>query len=185
MKGFIYVMQSSGWPEDCFKVGFSKNPKTRVMQLATGNPHPIEIAHMVEVENMALAEKAIHEQLDFFGCRFSNEFFNQNLSFLKLTIEKVLLRLKERINKPQIVVPTPNEFIIIGQKTGLMNGVFGYQQAQYSAIQAEARYAGSHWKIFGDVTPYANNFDGIFPANHLYAPARLNAFNMKQQGARQ
>lgn len=184
MKGFIYVMQSIGWPENCFKVGFSKNPKTRVHQLATGNPYPIEIAHLQEVENMALAEKAIHEQLDFFGCRFSNEFFHHELSFLVITIEKVLLRLQHKITKPQITVPTPTGFIIVEQGTGLMNGVFGYEQAQYSAIRAEARYPGSNWKIFGDVTPYANNFAGIFPPTHSYAPARLNAFDMKR-GARQ
>tara|TARA_S200002703_G_scaffold93728_1_gene80940 strand:+ start:385 stop:939 length:555 start_codon:yes stop_codon:yes gene_type:complete len=184
MKGFIYVMQSIGWPENCFKVGFSKNPKTRVTQLATGNPHPIEIAHLQEVENMALAEKAIHQQLDFFGCRFANEFFHHDLSFLVITIEKVLLRLQHKITKPQITVPTPSRFIIIEQRTGLMNGVFGYEQAQYSAIKAEARYPRSKCKIFGDVTPYANDFAGIFPPNHLYAPARLNAFDVKQ-GAQQ
>jgi len=180
MSGYIYVMESEGWPTDCYKIGFSKDPVSRLKYFTTGNPHKIKIAYLKYVEDMRATEKAIHQHLDYFGLRYANEFFKESLGFLTITIDKVLLRFEQQLLEPPQQPVLNGGFIIVEQSTGLMNGVFGFKDAQKCAILNEDRYEGSSWKIFADCTPYVVDQKSNFPPERCFAPIQLMSWSEKK-----
>lgn len=59
--GFIYVIQEG--LDQCFKVGVSKDPVSRVNQLQTGNYRRLKLRYFKPVDDMSAAEDEAHQRL--------------------------------------------------------------------------------------------------------------------------
>jgi len=63
---YVYLIQSGKKKTDPVKVGFSKDPETRIKTLQTGNPVKLELIMKIKCNNEKHArtlEKALHEML--------------------------------------------------------------------------------------------------------------------------
>lgn len=59
--GYIYVIQEGS--NQCFKVGVSEDPDSRVDQLQTGNYRRLTLKYSKHVKNMSAAENDAHQRL--------------------------------------------------------------------------------------------------------------------------
>ena len=71
----LYIIQSD--VTGAFKVGRSKNPKTRLRQLQTGSPYQLKLVCVLE--NTGYQEKLLHQRLDVSGRRCKGEWFDFEL----------------------------------------------------------------------------------------------------------
>ncbi|MGF2618471.1 GIY-YIG nuclease family protein [Rossellomorea vietnamensis] len=79
--GFIYVIQEEG---GFFKIGKSVNPVTRLKTLQTSHPRPLQLVHVIEVEDMKSIESKLHDLFE--SKRLSGEWFElteEDVEFLK------------------------------------------------------------------------------------------------------
>lgn len=93
---YIYIIGSDNNAQ--VKIGFTKKPKKRLMELQTGNQNNLKIYHTFEVDDSIVkhVEKLIHNQLVNF--REKGEWFNLSPEEAKLEVEFVLIFNRDKIN---------------------------------------------------------------------------------------
>lgn len=79
--GYIYLIE--GQPNH-YKIGKTVNPKERIGTLGVQLPYPIQVIHLIPVDNMTAAEQYLHSQ--FGDKRIRGEWFEldaQEVAFIK------------------------------------------------------------------------------------------------------
>ena len=97
---FIYIIGSKNPP---YKVGISKNPNRRLRNLQTGHPYPLQIHHIIEtnISQTKLFETILHRNLKHY--KTNGEWFNMELTNLKLQLEFVLIRYGDEPNLKMLI----------------------------------------------------------------------------------
>lgn len=98
MKKFIYLIQSL--ESSKYKIGISKNPQKRLIQIQTGNGEELKIVAQYETENYSLIEGFLHRK--YMHLKTKGEWFylglEEEMSFLseceKAEENILILRLK-------------------------------------------------------------------------------------------
>ena len=91
---FLYIIQAG---EFC-KVGFSKHPKQRLVEVATGCPYKPELKFYKKVDNVEIMEKRCHAALKRFHARL--EWFKLEYSMCAQIVSKVLSEWKYEAPEP-------------------------------------------------------------------------------------
>ena len=76
--------------QDYFKIGVANDVETRLAQLSTGNPYPLEVEVIYQFENAEVVERAIHQK--YKTKRVRGEWFNLDYDDQK-DIHKICLML--------------------------------------------------------------------------------------------
>lgn len=71
-EGFLYLLRAV-MPNTYYKIGLSKNPKTRIGTLGVQLPFPIEALHIIPTNDMKQAESQLHERYE--SKRVNGEWF--------------------------------------------------------------------------------------------------------------
>lgn len=90
--GYVYVLGGGGY----FKIGRSKNPKSRVGTLAIQLPWPVYIIHTIPCQDHQESERELHRVFD--SCRANGEWFkltSEDLQRIK-SIRRMSGRMCER-----------------------------------------------------------------------------------------
>jgi hypothetical protein len=100
MQKYVYIIGSQLPP---YKVGISVNPQSRLRALQTGHPEKLHIHYQVATEaaQTRLLETVIHRQIKFH--RTHGEWFNINLTDLKLQVDFVMIRYADEQNLRQLL----------------------------------------------------------------------------------
>ncbi len=90
--GWIYIMQSEGWPAQYLKIGkTSRDPDIRAKELSnTSVPEPVKAVWRFKVTQLDSAENTIHQALVQYRVNKDREFFNIPLSKAILICNKHL-----------------------------------------------------------------------------------------------
>jgi predicted GIY-YIG superfamily endonuclease len=75
MRRYVYLIQSVD--NGLYKIGISKNPKRRLLELQTGNGEKLKIVHLFESEHPTTLETALHNRYSHISKR--GEWFNFDL----------------------------------------------------------------------------------------------------------
>lgn len=67
--GYVYLLKCGNH----YKIGQSKKPRTRLKQLRTGSPHPIEVVHTLRTPHFRQVEQMLHRR--FASKRGEGEWF--------------------------------------------------------------------------------------------------------------
>lgn len=59
LSGYVYLIQ---YPSGCYKIGRSKSPTSRFLQLQRTSPQRLYLLHTVWTRDMVALEKALHQQ---------------------------------------------------------------------------------------------------------------------------
>ena len=59
---YIYLIKSDLPDMEIYKIGYSKNPKQRLKELKTANPHPRSIIAQFKTKNGRMIETLLHKQ---------------------------------------------------------------------------------------------------------------------------
>ena len=97
---YIYVIGSDNPP---YKVGISRDPAKRLKSLQTGHPFPLQL-HFTKATDICktkLLETVIHRHIKFH--RTHGEWFNINLTDLKLQVDFVMIRYADEQNLRQLL----------------------------------------------------------------------------------
>lgn len=60
-EGYIYLIKGV-FPSKCYKIGLTKEPKSRISTLGVQLPFPIEVIHLIKTNDMRGLEKALHNK---------------------------------------------------------------------------------------------------------------------------
>src|SRR5262245_52461929 len=69
-RGYVYLIEGD---EGCFKIGKSRNPDARVLQLAAGFSGDLGLVHQIQTDDMRWLEGLLHRK--FAGQRIRGEWF--------------------------------------------------------------------------------------------------------------
>lgn len=101
-KGFVYIMTNQAMP-GLLKIGrTSKLPEKRAQDsdlASTGIPSKFEVQYYVLFDNMVLAEKKIHMNLNSY--HYKKEFFRVDIPTAIMVIESINLPFKKIFSKPE------------------------------------------------------------------------------------
>jgi hypothetical protein len=70
-RGYVYLIEGD---EGCFKIGKSRNPDARVLQLGTGFSGDLGLVHQIQTDDMRWLESLLHRK--FAGQRVRGEWFS-------------------------------------------------------------------------------------------------------------
>jgi hypothetical protein len=62
LKDYIYLIECDNGYEKKYKIGFSKHPEQRLLELKTGNPEIIEIKKLFITKHNRRVEMALHNR---------------------------------------------------------------------------------------------------------------------------
>ena len=100
MQKYVYIIGSQCPP---YKVGISADPRSRLKALQTGHPEKLQIHYQVATDaaQTRLLETVIHRHIKFH--RTHGEWFNINLTDLKLQVDFVMIRYADEQNLRQLL----------------------------------------------------------------------------------
>jgi len=81
---YVYVARSEGGE---VKIGKSKDPKSRIKSLSTGNPQPLHLVKSAKVPNAGELEKKMHERYQEY--RLHGEWFDLPESEIDSALEEL------------------------------------------------------------------------------------------------
>lgn len=89
--GFIYIISNPSFPT-FYKVGVTENIKDRLKAYQTCDPRrSYKVEYYIEHSDPYKAEKEIKEMLHYFATQQRNEWYQIDLSILKVRLDETLL----------------------------------------------------------------------------------------------
>ena len=83
VRGWVYLLRCG----NCYKIGKTKNLKTRLKKYVVENPYEIELVHKKEVNDYTKAETILHETVSEFN--FRGEWYDLDRENVQLVISKM------------------------------------------------------------------------------------------------
>jgi Meiotically Up-regulated Gene 113 (MUG113) protein len=94
-KPVVYIVKCN----EFYKIGVADDMKSRLINLQTGNPYPIEL---IKTYDVPWVEKEVHEILKMANLHVRNEWFAMNDATLKTIMEYI--ELHEKYSRQKAVI---------------------------------------------------------------------------------